>query len=401
MKKNHVISIGLLCMMFLLVGAMFTMNDVLLPIVMEYFDLSYTQATLIQVSFYIPYILFPIPIALLILRYGYRISLIVSLFTCAIGCLLFYPAQILDSYLIVLLGIFILASGITIINVAAIPLIALLGDEKGSHSRINFVQSFSRIGYAVTPVIATSFIFNNNGESIKFYLPYVVLFILLTLIGVIFYFSKIPALKPKDSTFHFKEVLNEAKNYPHLMFGIIAMFFYVGAEASTAGFFIPYLTSQYGLSVSDASWYLTLYYVCSAVMGIIAAVWLLKFIPAKILVGVLGIYMILIFLVCIYWDTGINGYLMSSLGLGLSIMFPTIFSLAIEGLNDFSAKGSALLNFAIVGGAFFTPIQGAIADTYSVSISYFVPLVCFIVVSVYAFFFTKTSYNNLNVQVYE
>lgn len=390
MNQNHNKSILLLCLMFLLVGAMFTMNDILLPVVMEFFDISYTQATLIQVSFYIPYILFPIPIAILILKYGYKVSLIVSLFLCAFGCLLFYPAQLLNSYITVLSGIFILSTGIAVINVAAIPLISFLGDVKGSHSRINFVQSFSRIGYAVTPVIATSFIFKNaEEEAIKFYLPYMVLFVLLILIAIVFWFSKIPAMKSEDSTFNIKEVIKEAREYPHLIFGIVAMFFYVGAEACTAGFFIPYLTSQYGFTVSEASGYLTLYYVFSAIMGIIAAVWLLRFIKARILVGGLGLFMVLIFIICIYFDTGYNEYLMASLGIGLSVMFPTIFSLAIEDLQDFSAKGSALLNFAIVGGAVFTPIQGLLADLYSVAFSYYVPLICFLVVTMYAFFFTK------------
>ncbi len=378
--------------MFLTVGAMFTMNDILLPVVMVDFDLTYTQATLIQVSFYITYIFFPIPIAILIHKYGYKVSLLVALWTCALGCILFYPAQQLNSYPIVLLGVFVLSTGITIINVAANPLTSLLGDPEGSHIRINFVQSFSRIGYAITPVFATAFIFSSNEESIRFYIPYVVLAVIIVAVAISIHLSKMPSLKSsKETTFSIKEVIKEAKHHPHLIFGIVAMFFYVGAEASTAGFFIPYLTTELGFTVAEASRYLTLYYVFAAIMGIIAAIWLLRYFRANIIVGVFGIGMLVIYAICILADTGFNEYLLASLGLGLSVMFPTIFSLAIEDLGDFSANGSALLNFAIVGGAVFTPIQGAIADSSGVPISYIVPFICFVVISIYAFFFTKGS----------
>jgi FHS family L-fucose permease-like MFS transporter len=381
----------LLCLMFLTVGSMFTMNDVLLPTVMEYFELSYTQATLIQVSFYITYIIFPIPIAWMIHKYGYKVSLIAAMAASALGCLMFVPAQFFDSYLIILIAIFILSTGITIINVAANPFITLLGDPEGSHIRINFVQSFSRTGYAVTPVFAAVLIYSSTGE-IRFYFPYMLIGIAIIIIGALIYFSKMPTMKaPKEDVFSVPEMLKQSRQYPHLLFGVIAMFFYVGAEASTAGFFIPYLTEELGFEVERAASYLTLYYVFAAVMGIIAAVWLLKFIKAHLLVGYFGLAMIAAYTICIFFNTGYNEYVLASLGLGLSIMFPTLFSLAIENTGNFAGKGSALLNIAIVGGAVFTPLQGMLADSFTVSASYLIPCFCFILITIYAFFFTKES----------
>ena len=380
----------LLCIMFLTVGAMFTMNDVLLPTVRTYFDLSYTQATLIQVSFYITYIIFPVPIAWMIHKYGYKVSLIVAMLTSGIGCLLFIPAQFITSYFVILLAIFILSIGITIINVAANPFTALLGDPEGAHVRVNFVQSFSRIGYAVTPVIASGLMHDTNGE-VNFYFPYMIIGTIILLIAVLIYFSKMPGMKGSaDDVFSVRDIIRQSKKYPHLLFGVIAMFFYVGAEASTAGFFIPYLTTELDFATAEAIKYLTLYYVFAAIMGLIAAVWLLKYIAAHKLVAWFGIVMILTFVICIFWDTGYNEYVLASLGFGLSIMFPTIFSLAIEGTGSFAGRGSALLNFAIVGGAVFAPIQGIIADKYSVATSYVVPCICFIVITVYALYFTRT-----------
>lgn len=379
----------LLCSMFLTVGAMFTMNDVLLPTVIQYFKLSYTQATLIQVSFYITYIIFPIPIAWMIHRYGYRLSLLVALATSAAGCLLFIPAQVYASYSIILTAIFVLSTGITIVNVAANPFTTLLGDPEGAHVRINFVQAFSRIGYAVTPVIAASVIYDTSGE-IDFYFPYMLIGIAILMIAILIYASKIPDMRPdKQESFSITYMLKGSKKYPHLLYGVIAMFFYVGAEASTAGFFVPYLTSELGFKVTDAMGYLTLYYVFAAATGLIVSVWVLKYVSAHKLVGFFGIGMIVAYVICIFANTGYNEFVLASLGLGLSIMFPTLFSLAIEDTGNFAGSGSALLNFAIVGGALFTPLQGMLADRYDVAVSYLIPCFCFVVITIYAFFFTK------------
>lgn len=382
----------LLCLMFLTVGAMFTMNDVLLPIVMDYFKLNYTQATLIQVSFYITYIIFPVPIAWIIHKYGYKVSLLIALLTSALGCLLFIPAQFFDTYVIILIAIFTLSTGITIINVAANPFTTLLGDPEGAHIRINFVQSFSRIGYAVTPLVASWLIYSQSGD-IRFYFPYMLIGILILIIALLIHFSNMPGMKPpKEDIFSISGIVKQSKKYPHLLYGVITMFFYVGAEASTAGFFIPYLRSELGFTLSEAVGYLTLYYIFAAVMGLISAIWILRYIPANKLVGIFGTVMVIFYLLCIFLNTGFNEYILAGLGLGLSIMFPTLFSLAIEDTGNFAGRGSALLNFAIVGGAVFTPIQGFLADTYGVALSYLVPCFCFVIITIYAFYFTKRAF---------
>lgn len=386
--KHQYKPLSYLCLMFLTIGAMFCMNDILLPSMVEYFDLSYFQATMIQFSFYITYIIWPIPIALMIHKYGYKISLVVALFFCALGCGLIVPAKLLHSYGIVLFAIFTLSTGITVVNVAANPFVVLLGDPEGGHVRMNFVQMFSRIGYAVTPVVATALIYSNTGE-LRFQLPYAIIAILIVIVGTLIYFSKMPEMKAEESeVFSVKGIFKESRKYPHLFFGVIAMFFYLGAESGTAGFFIPYLQNL-GFTPQEASNYLTLYYVLAAIMGL-SAVLVLRYIKAHQLVGLYGIAMIFIYCVLIFMDTGYNEYFLASLGFFLGIMFPTLFSLGIEDIGAFSGKASALLNFAIVGGAFFSPIQGAITDQFGVAYSFFVPCFCFLMVTIYAFFFTKT-----------
>jgi FHS family L-fucose permease-like MFS transporter len=344
----------LLSLMFFMVGSLFCMNDILLPSLITHFKLNYTQATMIQFTFYLTYILFPIPIAWMIHRFGYKISLLVAVLTCSLGAAFFWPAKIFDSYPLILMAIFIISTGLTIINVAANPLASMLGDPKGAHQRINFVQVFSRIGYAVTPAVATTLIYNQVGE-IRFHLPYLLLAAILLLIAILMGVSRLPSMKPEnEDRFTLKGIIQEGYSHKHLFFGLFAMFFYMGAEASTCGFFIPYLKSVLSYTNDQAAGFLTLYYIFTAVMGVIGVV-MLKYVKAHKLLG----------------------------------FFPTIFSLAIEDIGSFTGKGSALLNFAIVGGSVFPPIQGMIADHLGVQVSYIIPMICVIMVTTYAFFFTR------------
>jgi len=384
--KNQYKPLLLLCLVFLTVGSMFCMNDVLLPSLIEHFKLNYTQATMIQFSFYITYVIFPLPVAWLIHQYGYKVSLLVSLVVCSLGCMLFIPSWIFDSYFFALLAIFTLSTGITVINVAANPFISLLGSTEGAHIRMNFVQVFSRIGYATTPLVASALIYKN--QEIRYHVPYVWIAVMLIIFAVLIYYSKMPSFKATQDKFSVQKIIKESRQHKHLFYGVIAMFFYVGAEACTAGFFIPYLKEVVGLNESEAAKYLTLYYIFAAVMGFVA-VFILRFVRAHKLVGYFGTTMVLIYMLIIFFNTGFNEYALASLGLFLSIMFPTIFSLAIEDVGEFTAKGSAMLNFAIVGGAVFPPFQGMIADRFSVHLSFIVPCVCFVVVSLYALVFTR------------
>jgi FHS family L-fucose permease-like MFS transporter len=216
--------------------------------------------------------------------------------------------------------------------------------------------------------------------------------IFILLIAILIYFSKMPAMRAeKNEKFSIAGIVSESKRYPHLLFGVIAMFFYIGGESCTAGFFIPYITSNLGVTVAEASKYLSLYYSFAAIMGLVVSIWLLKYVKASNLVSYFGIAMIIIYLICIFIKTGYNEYLLASLGLFLSVMFPTIFSLAIEGIGKFAGKASALLNFAIVGGSVFPPIQGRIADNFGVTISYLIPCFCYCMITLYALFFTRDS----------
>ena len=395
--KHQYKPLMLLSLMFFMVGALFCMNDILLPSLITHFKLNYTQATMIQFTFYLTYIIFPIPIAWMIHRFGYKVSLLVAVVTCSLGSALFWPAKIFDSYAVVLTAIFIISTGLTIINVAANPFASMLGDPEGAHQRINFVQVFSRIGYAVTPAVATTLIYNQLGE-IRFHFPYLLLAGILLMIALLMGVSNLPAMKPEDDDrFTLKGIMSEGYSYKHLFFGVFAMFFYMGAEASTCGFFIPYLKSVLGYTDQRAASYLTLYYIFTAAMGVIGVI-MLKYVKAHKLLGFFGLGMLVFFALIITVNSGYNEFLLAGLGLFLSIMFPTIFSLAIDQIGSFTGKGSALLNFALIGGSVFPPIQGMIADNHGVQVSYIIPMICIVMVTIYAFFFTRIPILKRNAQ---
>ncbi len=383
----------LVAYVFLFVGAIICMNDILLPSLKNFFHLSYTQSTRIQQSFYLVYLIFPIPISYFISRYGYKIGLITALCICSIGCSIFIPAYFTSSYILVLIALFVVSIGVTLINVAANPLATMLGTPEGAHARINFVQVFSRIGYSLTPVLGTQLIYGSD-KNISFYKPYMGLGIGTFLLAVFIYFSVLPAFKPAMvKGFSFFSILKESKKHPQLFWGAVIMFFYVGAEACTAGFFINYLkdNSIAGFSADKAAQFLTGYYVVATIIGFIS-IYFFKFFSAGKLVAVFGTGMVILLLLCALTHSSWNPYFMVGLGIFISIIFPTLFSLGIEGIGAFTEKGSALLNIAIVGGAFFPPLQGMIADAKGIQISYLVPCCCFILIVVYGIFCARRSF---------
>jgi FHS family L-fucose permease-like MFS transporter len=382
----------LVAYVFLFVGAIICMNDILLPSLKSFFHLSYTQATRIQQSFYLVYLIFPIPISYYISRYGYKVALLTALAICSFGCSLFIPAYFASSYILVLVALFVVSIGVTLINVAANPLATMLGTPEGAHARINFVQVFSRIGYSLTPILGTSLIYGHD-KNISFYKPYMGLGIGTALLAIFIFFSVLPAFKPKmEKGFSFFSILKKSRQYPQLFWGTIIMFFYVGAEACTAGFFINYLQDKTisGFTPDKAAQFLTYYYVLATIIGFIS-IYFFKYFSAGTLVTVFGTGMIILFLLIAFTHSTWNPYYMVGLGVFISIMFPTLFSLGIERIGDFTEKGSALLNIAIVGGAFFPPIQGMLADAYGVQISYLVPCFCFLFIVSYGIFCSRRS----------
>ncbi len=380
----------LVAYVFLFTGAIICMNDVLLPSLKDFFHLSYLHASSVQQAFYLVYLIFPIPVAYYISRYGYKTGLITALLICSAGAAMFIPAYYASSYVLALIAVFVISIGVTLVNVAANPLAALLGHPSGAHVRVNFVQLFSRIGYSATPVIATRLIYGDNNRM-TFHFPYVAIGIGTILLAIFILISSLPALKPEALRgFSFFSILRESKKYPQLLWGAVAMFFYMGAESCTAGFFINYLKDVGGFEPGETARFLTYYYIASTVVSLIG-IFLLQIVSPGRLVALFGIGMIAMYLLAALTTSSYNPFYLIGMGAFISIMFPSVFSLGIEGAGNFTEKGSALINIAIVGGAVFPPLQGMIADMKGVQVSYLVPCACFVLIVAYGIFCDRRS----------
>jgi MFS transporter, FHS family, L-fucose permease len=377
-------------LMFFNIGVLFCMNDILLPVVKEVFKFSYYEAASIQVAFYVVYIIWPYPVAKAVVKFGYRKNIILAMALCLTGCLMFLPAAFYHSFALILGAIFTLSTGISIANVVANPYVLMLSEGSKGHAMLNLVQSMSRVGYAITPVVATYAIYAGNETMPQFQRPYLFLSLIMLTTILCIIIGKIPDVRSSTSkAFSLAGMLRESRQHRVLIFGVVTMFFYLGVEACTAGFFISYATEALG-STNEAAAFLTGYYVLAAVFAVLGTFLLSQFNAGAILatfaIGMAG---------CIMFAMTMNNnfgvYALTLAGGFLSIMFPTIFSLSLQGLDQFQEKGSVLLNFAIVGGAAFPPLQGLIADGSGIATSYLVPLVCTIVVLAFGVYITRRS----------
>jgi FHS family L-fucose permease-like MFS transporter len=395
MKLNP--SLLILAAVFFVVGALFCMNDVIFPYVKDYYGLSYFQTTLIQWTFYLVYIPFPFFVSFLLEKYGYKWVVVAALFICISGCLLFYPSYLFSSFGILLGSIFVLSTGIVFLNVGANPYAALLGSSEQSQLRMNFVQFFSRVGYAATPVLGNFLV--KPQQSLQnvpnIYLPYFLLAMLFVVILILMFFVKMPSLKPdKEEKISLYKIILKSLSIRHLSFGALAMFFYVGAEACTASFLMNYQMER-GQNLDQASFSLMWYNIAAGVASFVG-IYILKLFSARKVVAVFSVILIILYVgISLYSDAfSVFGFI--GIGIFIAIMFPTIYGLAIQDLGNFTPQGAALVSLAIVGGAVFPPIQGLIADYKGVSFSYLIPAACFVTIFNYVIFFSQPSKNFSN-----
>jgi FHS family L-fucose permease-like MFS transporter len=379
--------------MFFMWGFITCLNDVLIPHLKAVFSLNYTQSMLIQFTFFGAYFVVSLPAGKLVGRIGYRNSIVAGLLVTALGALLFYPAARLPSYALFLLAFFTLATGITLLQVAANPYVSLLGEPRLASSRLNLAQAFNSLGTTIAPVIGGMVILHGAdaaaptalGDLAAFriqqaqlvQMPYLGLALLLVLLAGVVYAFHLPALAVEeeadtDSTF------GDALRCRHVRFGALAIFLYVGAEVSIGSFLINYISlPQIGnMTPAAAAVYVSLYWGGAMVGRFLGAALLVKASTRGVLVG------------CALAAAGLLGLSMASsgmlavtavvaIGLANSVMFPNIFTLGIASMGRLTGKASSLLIMAIVGGAAVPLLQGMLADSLGVQTSFVLPLLCY------------------------
>jgi FHS family L-fucose permease-like MFS transporter len=388
---NYRFALTSLTSLFFMWGFITAMNDVLIPHLKGVFSLSYTQAMLIQFCFFGAYFLVSVPAGWLVKRIGFQRGISAGLLVACIGSLLFVPAATSHAYWIFLSALFVLASGITILQVAANPIVTLLGKPETASSRLTLTQAFNSLGTTLAPIIGGILIFSvideSNMTADSVVLPYVMLAAVLFLLAIIFLKISLPDTSPAE-TVNTASSQSTTKGSPlqhrHLTLGAVCIFIYVGAEVSIGSFIVNFLGEQHvaGLAESTAATYLS-YYWGGAMVGRFIGAAVMQRIPAGKLLAFNSVCAMGLIALAISSSGSLAMWAILMVGLFNSIMFPTIFSLALAGLGDLTSRGSGVLCLAIVGGAIVPVLQGILADSIGLQLSFMLPLVCYLYIAFY------------------
>jgi FHS family L-fucose permease-like MFS transporter len=388
--------------LFFIFGGITSLNDVIIPKLKELFTLNYTQAMLIQFCFFTAYFVIGIPGAQLVKKIGYMRGATTGLLIMMIGCLLFIPASSTATYGLFLLALFVLATGIVVVQVVSNPLISLLGPPKTVHSRLTFAQAFNSLGTTIFPRVGSYLILGGlagitaaqlSGAALDQYRSnetraivhtYIGLAVALAVIAaaVWMFRNKLPAEKHDHSSPLAGFSLLKRTRFG---FGALCIFLYVGAEVSIGSLIVNYLMQKDVLAITDAAaGKLIMYYWGGAMVGRFVGSYLLRLMsPGKILATV-AIGAIVLILISANTTGPLSAGSLLAIGLMNSIMFPTIFSLACEKLGPRAADGSGIINIAISGGAVVPLLTGLLADrSGSLHFALLLPAICYAIIAAF------------------
>lgn len=392
----------IITILFFMWGLLTSLNDVLIPHLKAIYTLTYVQAMLVQFCFFGAYFIVSLPAGMLIKKIGYQNGAVVGLMIAATGCALFYPASI-SGYAVFLLAFFVLAAGITILQVAANPYVTVLGDAKTASSRLTLTQAFNSLGTTIAPTLGGILILSSGVLSIAEFTrlpateqaiyraheaasvqgPYLALAVALLVLALLFAFARLPKITHSDETQNEIGITNKTSKtsalaHRHLLLGAIGIFLYVGGEVSIGSFLINFLgeNNVAGLSAANAAHYVSFYWG-GAMVGRFIGFAVMRYVsPGKTLAFNAGCSIVLI-LIAIFSHGQLAMWSIIAVGLCNSIMFPTIFSMSLNQLGKFTGQGSGILCMAIVGGAIVPFAQGFLADMIGLQWSFFVPAACY------------------------
>ncbi len=391
--------------LFFLFGGITSLNDVIIPKLKDLFTLNYTQAMLVQFCFFTAYFVVGVPGAALVKRIGYMRGAAVGLLTMMAGCLLFIPASQSALYVLFLFALFILASGVVLVQVVSNPLISLLGPARTASSRLTFAQAFNSLGTVLFPLIGASLILGKIkdvkvdqlvGPALDAYRvtesrlvvnTYIGLAVSLALVAAVVWANRnrLKGERHEDSSLGASLSL---LSRPRFGFGALCIFLYVGAEVSIGSIIVNYLAqpSVMGLTHEAAGGEIWKYWFGAMVGRFIGSALLRVVNPARTLSACAG-GAIALLAISTHTSGLVSAYSLLAIGLMNSIMFPTIFTLACEGLGKRAADGSGIINVAIFGGAVVPLATGALADaTGSLTLSLVLPALCYAVIVAFGFF---------------
>ena len=405
--RNYLVPFLLVTSLFFLWGFAHSILDVLNKFFQNEMHLSKTQSAFIQVVVYGGYFLMALPAGAVIRRWGYRAGVLTGLFLYGIGALLFIPGAEIMAFPFFLFSLFVIGCGLTFLETSANPYVTVLGDAEASEQRINFSQSFNGLGWILGPLAGGWFLFSQD-NSPNIALPYAIIGLVVLLIGGVFCFVRLPEIKdtvspeevsghqddPRDenrdlstTTVESSSTLSEIRILSRksaFVFGWVALFLYVAAQTGVNSFFINYATEHTAITDSMAATLLSFGGMGLFMLGRLGGSWAMGRIRAERLLAILAIIATLATSAVVLAPGGIGFAALLVVYLCESIMFPTIFALALRGLGAHTKIASSLLIMSIVGGAVAPLLMGIVADGHSMALGFVVPLVCFVVIAAYA-----------------
>ncbi len=399
--NKYLLPFILIVSLFFLWGMAHNLDSILIPHLKKACQLNNRQSTLIDTSIFLAYFLMAIPAGMMLKRFGYKASMIAGLLVFAAGAFLFIPAADTLSYSVFLIALFIIGCGLTVLETAANPYAAVLGDPATATTRLNLAASFNGLAAMVAPIIGANYIlsgkeysqqelaampdatrmsyFMEEAASVK--MPYLILGLVLVAVAIIFYFIKFPEIKTVNKTGEKTGGFFTAIKHKHLRWAVIAQFFYVGAQVCVTSFFIRMAQQGAGLDEKSAAYYLTVYgFLFMA--GRFVGTFFLRYTTPQRLLSLYAVLAVIMCLLAIITQGIFVIYALGAIGFLMSIMFPTIFALGIKDLGDDTKPGSSWLIMSIVGGAILPYVMGTLIDVNedNIQIGYAIPLVCFLII---------------------
>ena len=419
-NKSYRSALIFLTTLFFLWGFITVLVDSLVPRLKDVFEMSYAKTVLVQFAFFTAFFVVSVPAGAILSKIGYRKGIVLGLVVMAIGCLFFYPAAEYRNFTIFLVGYFTLAGGITVLQVAANPYVALLGSEEGASSRLNLSQAFNSLGTTIAPVVGALFLLSDSVktseeinalsalEKVDYYAaeaatvqtPFLLIASFIGVLAIVFAFIKLPKVMQESPKGGYLSLLRNKL----MLMGALGIFVYVGAEVAIGSFLVNYFndmnlavivadnemmmriansiasTFNKTFSNSDPKSLLgifIIFYWGGAMIGRFVGAYLTKIMPAGRVLSIFALLAIVMIVVSISSQGLLSMWSILAVGLFNSIMFPTIFTLTLEGLGDLKAQASGLLCMAIVGGAIIPFVFGGLIDSFGFKTAFILTLFCY------------------------
>lgn len=394
--KNYAATFAIVCTLFLLWGLCNGMIDVLNKHFQNSLHISKAQSALVQFSNYMGYFLMALPAGMLARRFGYKTGIITGLALIAIGSFWFVPASQINTFPAFLIGLFVIATGMTCLETVANPYTTVLGSSEMGAARINLAQSCNGIGWMFGPLIGGQIILSQtsvvNQSNSSLYIPYIIIGVVVVVLAILFYFSNVPDIHAEEElkSADGKKSVSGLWKRKHFSFGVLSQFLYVAAQTGIFSFFINYFVENSN-SMSDrvASKWLAFGGFGLFLLGRLIGSQVMRFMKPHTTLATYSFINVLMMLVVMTCHGRIGNAALLLSFFFMSIMFPTNFALAIKGLGEQTKKASSFVVMSIVGGAIVPMLMGRIADVSSMRVGFIVPLLCFIVVGWYGTWWQK------------